>query len=147
MQLIAVEIGSPEWKAARKLRYALFFEEHSLPQSVLDDGKEENAQHVVAVLGGNVVGYGRLSLTAANVFQISQMVVTPEHQGHGIGSAVLRALIKLASEGGASLIELNARLPAVSFYAAEGFQTKGETYVSSTTKVKHIAMQTVVGNA
>lgn len=141
MQLKTVKVGSPEWKVARQLRYALFFEKHSLPQSVLDDGKEENAQHLVAAIDEHVVGYGRLSATTSSLFQISQMVVAPEFQGQGVGTAVLRTLIKLANSNGASLIELNARLPAVKFYSSEGFRTKGASFISDTTKVEHVVMQ------
>lgn len=151
MQLQTVKVGSLEWKVARQLRYELFFEKHSLPQSVLDDGKEESAHHLVAIIGDHVVGYGRLSTTTSSAtissatppsrLQISQMVVAPEFQGQGVGTAILRALIDLASSKGASLIELNARLPAVQFYSSEGFRTIGASFISDTTKVEHIAMQ------
>lgn len=147
MQLNIVKTGSREWVDARQLRYQLFFREHDLPLSVLDDGNEASARHLVAVVDGSVVGYGRLHAKTGSVFQISQMVVSPDHQGQGIGSAILRKLISLTRTCGASLITLNARLPAVSFYAAEGFKTKGAPFISSTTKVPHIAMQAVVGHA
>ena len=147
MELKTVKVGSPEWRAARQLRYALFFKAHSLPQSVLDDGKEEDAFHLVCVMHEDVVAYGRLSATTEDVFQISQMVVAPECQGQGLGSAVLRGLTDLAIARGAAVVSLNARLSAVEFYTAAGFRTVGQSFVSSTTNVEHIAMQAVVSDA
>lgn len=134
-------VGSPEWQEARDIRYALFFEVHGLPVSVMDDEHETNAVHLVAKEGDRVVGYGRLAEPDKGRFKISQMAVHPDYQRKGIGKALLAALLGRADHAGAVEVTLNARVDAVAFYERAGFTRSGDTFLSRTTGVPHVLMQ------
>jgi predicted GNAT family N-acyltransferase len=140
VNLSFVGYGSPPWQEARALRYALFFQPHRLPPSVMDDAHEAHATHLVAQEGGRVVGYGRLFYLEDGVAQISQMVVSPAHQGRGIGMRLLHGLLDCAAADEARSFELSARLPAIRFYTRAGFQPCGEVYASDKTGVLHVKM-------
>lgn len=69
------------------------------------------------------------------------MVVEPEYQRQGLGTIILTTLIATASDRGASIIVLNARVAKVQFYKKHGFQSIGEVFASTSTGVPHIKMQ------
>jgi ribosomal protein S18 acetylase RimI-like enzyme len=69
----------------------------------------------VAELDGEVAAYARFTAT-----WLDDLYVRPEHQGQGIGSALLDLVVSLRPQGlGLYVFESNA--PAQRFYAARGF--------------------------
>ncbi|MGB8700842.1 MAG: GNAT family N-acetyltransferase [Thermosynechococcaceae cyanobacterium] len=105
---ICVEViryGSAQYDQAAQLRYALFYQEHGISYESIFDQDEHQQIHVAVINTNNdVMAYGRLAQNNPLEFQIYQMVVKPDFQGHGFGSAILNALIQLAVEKGASQI-------------------------------------------
>lgn len=89
--------------------------------------------HLVAELGGVVVGYIRLGLSTplesnAHVRQIQGLVVADEARGVGVGRALLRAVQDEARRQGARRITLRVlghNAPARRLYEAEGFVVEG----------------------
>ena len=81
------------YQCALKLRYAVFFQKHDLPESVVIDELEPRSRHFVLLKKDNLIAYARLSKLEAKVFRISQMVVLPARQGQGMGSRLLIHLI------------------------------------------------------
>jgi predicted GNAT family N-acyltransferase len=69
------------------------------------------------------------------------MVVEPEYQRQGLGTLILETLIATASDRGASIIVLNARVVKVGFYQKHGFQSIGEVFASPSTGLPHIKMR------
>lgn len=83
---------------------------------------------LVARLGDIVVGCVGLAPTRPGVLDLVKMAVSPDHQGHGTGRALVAAAIRRARDLGATRIELesNRRLaPAVHLYEAHGFRHLG----------------------
>jgi GNAT superfamily N-acetyltransferase len=83
---------------------------------------------LVARLGDEPVGCVGLAPTRAGVVDLVKMAVSPTHQGHGIGRALMCAAVERARELGATRIELesNARLgAAVHLYEQAGFRHLG----------------------
>lgn len=83
---------------------------------------------LVARLGDDVVGCVGLAVIRPGVLDLVKMAVSPTHQGHGTGRALIEAAIRRARELGASRIELesNARLgAAVHLYEQAGFRHLG----------------------
>nr|WP_269450952.1 ribosomal protein S18-alanine N-acetyltransferase [Stenotrophomonas sp. MMGLT7] len=77
--------------------------------------------------GGAIIGYGVLSL-AADEAHVLNVCVDPQHQSHGHGRDLLRALVQLACDRGARRIFLEVRpsnAPAVALYHSEGFNEIG----------------------
>jgi len=92
---------------------------------------------VVAVRGGEVVGMGRVVGDGALFLQIVDIAVLPEHQGRGIGKAIVRALvehIRRAAPPGTH-VSLLADGPAKHLYAQFGFRETGPVTVGMAFKV------------
>ncbi|KOU59954.1 acetyltransferase [Streptomyces sp. MMG1533] len=89
--------------------------------------------HLVAELGGNVVGYVRLGYPTSlacntHVRQIQGLAVAEEARGAGVGRALLRAVQDEARQQGARRITLRVlghNTPARKLYESEGFVVEG----------------------
>lgn len=142
-QLKFIEYGSDEYHQAAQLRYRLFYQEHDIPfESIFDSQEEQDLHLAITASPTNIVlAYGRLGQNSFNEFQIYQMVVVLEYQGHGLGMHILESLTEAAIERGASSLTLNARVTKMQFYQKFGFEPVGEIFSSSMTGVPHIKMQ------
>lgn len=69
--------------------------------------------------GGRVVGAGRAIADGADCAYIADVAVHPDHQGRGLGSAIIRELVELA--GGHKKIILYAAPGTEDFYGGLGF--------------------------
>ncbi|MEU6661437.1 GNAT family N-acetyltransferase [Streptomyces sp. NPDC046821] len=89
--------------------------------------------HLVAGLGGRLVGYvrvGRPTALAVNshVRQIQGLVVAEEARGAGVGRALIRASVDHARASGARRLTLRVlghNKPARALYESEGFAVEG----------------------
>ncbi|MGI5140585.1 MULTISPECIES: N-acetyltransferase family protein [unclassified Streptomyces] len=89
--------------------------------------------HLVAELGGTVVGYIRLGYPTplecnSHVRQIQGLAVADEARGAGVGRALLRAVQDEARRRGARRITLRVlghNTPARGLYESEGFVVEG----------------------
>lgn len=82
-------------------------------------------QIVMAIRDGRAVGCCALLATEPGVFEVGKMTVRAGYRGLGIGKRLLRAVIDLAVEMGASrlYLESNRKLQdAVHLYEAAGFR-------------------------
>ncbi len=89
---------------------------------------------------GEIVGTGALEGEELVTFFVS-----PERQGSGIGSAVLSAVEKAASELGIQVLRVGASLAGAPFYQQRGYQPTGETLEG--TAGAHVAMRKVLPSA
>jgi len=90
--------------------------------------ERESRTYLVAVDGDHVVGYAGLCAYSADVSYIQTIGVTSDHQGHGIGTALLVALLDHANSRGASQVDLEVRADngsAIRLYARHGFSRVG----------------------
>jgi GNAT superfamily N-acetyltransferase len=72
-----------------------------------------------AYAGDTLVGAGRALADGLDCAYIADVAVHPDHQGHGLGSEVIRRLVDAA--GGHKKIILYANPGTESFYATLGF--------------------------
>ncbi len=140
-QLKFVKYGSSEYQQAARLRYRLFYQEHGIRFESIFDPQERQSLHLVITNTDRILAYGRLERKSVDEFQIYQMVVEPEYQRQGLGTLILETLIATASDRGASIIVLNARVVKVGFYQKHGFQSIGEVFASPSTGLPHIKMR------
>jgi GNAT superfamily N-acetyltransferase len=61
-------------------------------------------------------------------WQVRAMAVVPDHQGQGIGTAILQALLAHVVDHGGGLIWCHARVPARNLYERAGFQPVGDPF-------------------
>ena len=133
------------YQCALKLRYAVFFQKHDLPESVVIDELELHSRHFVLLEKDKLIAYARLSELDDKVFRISQMAVLPARQGQGMGSRLLIHLINEAKKSQAKRIILYARISGIDFYRKHGFENSGDVFLSSSTLLPHQPMSYQVG--
>lgn len=104
------------------------------------DELDAQAFHIMAVVGTQIVGVGRLHASDASTGQIRYMAVRQDTQGLGIGRHILNALEDQAVKNHFSEIRLNARNSAVGFYEEHGYQCLAEGHTLYN-EIKHTLMQ------
>lgn len=92
-------------------------------QQLASSFSEETFCGVLAEEGGEIVGYGGITV-AADSADIANVAVTGFYRHSGIGSAILEKLLSLAKERGAAKCFLEVRVSnsiAISLYLKHGF--------------------------
>ena len=109
--------------------------EHSLETRILDrlraDGDVLDALTLVADLHGAVVGHlvcSRATMGEGRSIALGPIAVHPDHQGQGIGSALVAAVLVTADLGGEPSVVL---LGDPGWYAHFGFQTAASHGIGS----------------
>ncbi len=135
-----IDINSQYYKDAVALRFSVFYKEFELDINVINDNYESSSIHLAAIANGKVIGFGRLSFNSSTA-RISQMAVSREMRGRGIGSHLMDIFIDRSKQEGYRTIYLNSRLDAVPFYRKFGFETVGDEFPSKRTGLTHIRME------
>lgn len=111
--------------ALRQVRTRVFVEEQAVPSALEWDDDDARAIHLLAEdETSRPVGTARLIETG----QIGRMAVLPEWRGLGVGSALLREMLRIAGESGCTAPFLNAQVSALPFYERLGFESVGEPF-------------------
>jgi GNAT superfamily N-acetyltransferase len=110
------DLAQPDDAAADSATFAAFDDE--------DEGENE-------VIAAGTVGRRPPPPNAGSDtdgWQVRGMAVEPAHQGQGIGSLVLAAILDHVAARGGGLTWCNARLPARGLYEQAGFTAVGEVF-------------------
>lgn len=70
-------------------------------------------------------------------WQLRGMAVLPEHQGQGIGGALLAEGARLIRQAGGSQVWAHARNTALGFYERQGWKVVGDTYEYGVMRLPH----------
>ena len=130
--------GPEELAAALALRHRVFCEEQGVPKREEVDGRDGDALHLVAVLGGRVVGTCRLLFVDRTV-QFSRLAVEPAARRQGIAAELLRVADEEARARRARRIVLHAQTYAVELYTRAGYEPRGRRFVEA--GIEHVAME------
>lgn len=136
MQLKSVFVNTAEYKAAVAIRTIAFFKDMPNAAALINDAYEAEAEHIVCLENGIVVGAGRLHVIE-NEAVVSQMAVAEAHQNKGVGTQILKKCIALCKEKGMTTVTLAARCTALAFYKRFNFEVAGEVYPSKKTGILH----------
>jgi YbgC/YbaW family acyl-CoA thioester hydrolase len=109
---------------ASAVRMQVFVNEQKIPADIELDEHDPVSVHCLAVLGGQVIGTGRLLPEG----RVGRMAVLAQARGRSVGSAILEALVKQARDDGMEELELSAQQRAVPFYLRHGFEAIGGPY-------------------
>ncbi|MES9901574.1 MAG: GNAT family N-acetyltransferase [Sedimenticola sp.] len=114
--------------ALREVRSQVFIREQQVPKALEWDGLDPAAVHILAIDNDhNPIATGRLLPSG----QIGRMAVMAEWRNRGVGSAVLRHLLKLSSSLEAPALFLNAQATAIKFYQRHGFHIVGPQFMEA----------------
>lgn len=112
----------------RAVRDVVFVQEQGVPEALERDALDPMCRHVLARdAQGRPIGTGRLTPDR----RIGRMAVLPEWRNRGVGEELLKALLGQARELGWPEVSLHAQVPAMAFYARQGFLPYGERFVEA----------------
>src|SRR5690606_38030102 len=133
-QVVAVDhdAARPQLRAVRE---AVFIREQGVPAGIEIDDLDPRCRYVLARdRHGRPIGTARLAPDG----RIGRMAVLPEWRGHGVGSALLHALLRIARGQGLSRVNLHAQAGAIDFYRRHGFVPVGPPFMEA--GIEHQAM-------
>ena len=116
---------------------AVFVVEQNIPVELEWDQWDDGSLHAVAAsAAGDPVGTGRLlpasfDLRSPATGHIGRMAVLASARRHGVGSAILQALMQAAPKQGCTGVVLHAQSYVVPFYAHHGFVIEGDEFVEA----------------
>ncbi len=120
--------------AVRRVRETVFGDEQQMMDSTATDPDDARSLHALALLtldGEQVpVSTGRLTPDYGEGGEalIAWVATLPAYRGRGIGSAVIRFLLRSADSTRVPLVVLSAQAHAIDFYERLGFVTFGRRY-------------------
>ena len=112
-------------ETATLVRRRVFVEEMGIAEGVDFDGTDADCLHLVAFDESQPVGTGRLRPCET---RIGRMAVLREARNRGIGSAILRRLMREAVRMGLTEVALHAQTQVVGLYRAHGFDSVGPEF-------------------
>lgn len=134
---VVVADSQDQIDAAMALRTVVFVEEQRVPLSEEIDGLDDQATHLVALDGEEVVATCRL-LADGTTIKLGRMVVAKERRREGIASEMLRVADQQSKLLGGEQISLAAQTYAVALYEQDGYLAYGEPFPDA--GIEHIWM-------
>ncbi len=129
------------------IREAVFVREQHVPAALERDALDPACAHVVArTLDGEAIGTGRLVPPGdGGPARVGRMAVLAPWRRHGVGAAMLSALLRLARERGWYEVALHAQAGAVDFYLQHGFVPRGPRFMEA--GIEHQSMHRILAGA
>jgi len=128
---------SGEREALARIRQRVFVQEQGVPPALEWDGLDQGALHLLAEsAAGEPIGTARLLADG----HIGRMAVLPEWRHHGVGSALLRELLRITRERTGCHPFLDAQSRAVEFYRRHGFLAEGEEFLDAGIPHRHMTL-------
>ena len=125
-------------KAAFAIREKVFVEEQKVPTDAEYDEHEDVARHYLARYNGVPCGAARWRKTSNGV-KLERFAVLPEYRNKAVGTEILKQVLQdVEGTYPNAEIYLHAQLPAVPFYARQGFAPVGEKF--SECDIEHYKM-------
>jgi predicted GNAT family N-acyltransferase len=126
---MTVSIQAVTWAEAADallaIRHAVFVDEQGVPVELEHDQHDAAALHLLATLAdGTPVGTARLLADG----HIGRMAVIAPCRGRGIGSRLLRELLRHARDQGLIRVFLHAQCSAIPFYERHGLHAEGAVF-------------------
>ena len=134
---VVVADSQEQIDAAMALRTVVFVEEQLVPLAEEIDGLDDQATHLVALDGDEVVATCRL-LADGTTVKLGRMVVAKERRREGIASKMLRVADQQSKLLGGEQISLAAQTYAVALYEQDGYVAYGEPFPDA--GIEHIWM-------
>ena len=133
-----ITVEETSWETSREtiaaIRRAVFIEEQHVPEEEEWDGLDESARHWLAWgPGDEVMATARLAGD-----KIGRMAVLKPYRNRGVGSTILRAIIRRAIHDRRQKLVLDAQTRAKKFYQDNGFSVTGGEFMDG--GIPHVPM-------
>jgi predicted GNAT family N-acyltransferase len=131
--------GPEDMRGAFAVRERVFCGEQGVPREEEIDGRDEQAQHLVALApdGRRVIGTLRL-LVDADRAKVGRVAVEREWRRRGIAARMLEFALARARERGCVQVRLAAQLTATGVYRRVGFAVESEPFEEA--GIQHVWM-------
>jgi predicted GNAT family N-acyltransferase len=136
-----------------RVRTRVFVDEQEVSGAEEFDGLDPESTHVVALDEKGVLATCRLrwldeelaptDARPAPACKLERMAVLERVRGLGVGASLLAGSERIARERGAGLVVLNAQRRAEGFYAGQGYEPEGETFMEA--GIPHVRMTKRLG--
>ena len=100
----------------------------NMPRGTEKDEYDDTALHLIVVLNHQIIGSARLRELSTNLGSISYVSVLAKFQSQGVGTALVKRLIKIAQEKHFKSLRVMTRINALRFYRRIGFLETGEPF-------------------
>lgn len=117
-----------EFERALAIRIKVFVDEQNVPPEEEHDKYDQQAEHFGVFFDGALVGTGRL-IRQGQAAKIGRIAILKEFRGQGLGSELIRTMLKTAQAGGIRECIVDAQIKALGFYAQLGFVAEGEDFL------------------
>ncbi len=126
-------------EALRLIREQVFVIEQHVPVELEWDGIDEQCIHAIAEdTKSKAIGTARLLPDG----HIGRMAVLQDWRNRGIGRALLKTLMEVATDKGISVVRLNAQTQALAFYEQAGFVAFGDEFMEANIPHRHMKFMT-----
>ncbi|CAN5370626.1 GNAT family N-acetyltransferase [soil metagenome] len=124
-RIVVQEISTrDEMEEVYLIRDEIFVHEQALTNDARFDPDDRRSIHFLAYLDDKPVGTGRLTILSREA-QVAWVAVREPFRKHGVGQAVMTAILERARDEEADYVVLNAQSHALDFYRGMGFDTLG----------------------
>jgi predicted GNAT family N-acyltransferase len=120
--------GEADMQGALAVRMRVFCEEQGVSVEEELDGRDDEAQHLVAVApGGEVVGTLRL-LFSEDAVKVGRVAVERAWRGSGIAGRMLEMALEESTRRGAGLARLASQVEVIELYRQAGFEVSSDVF-------------------
>jgi predicted GNAT family N-acyltransferase len=125
---IKVVSSQNEFNSIAKIRSLVFQQEQNVAPELEFDGKDEQAEHLLAYLDDEAIGTLRIRTIDNKTVKIERLAVLPKARGKGIGSKLMEYAIELISSQGDRQIIIHAQAYIKELYLKLGFEQIGNEF-------------------
>ncbi|PCJ37059.1 MAG: hypothetical protein COA75_04725 [Cellvibrionales bacterium] len=128
IEFFPIDVEQCDWGTSQQvlmdIRRQVFIDEQGVPESEEFDEEDNRATHWIAYGVDNIpMGTARLVHD-----KVGRMAVTKPHRQKGVGSALMRQIIRHAATLGLNSIQLDAQVHALPFYEGMKFEIDGPLF-------------------
>ena len=131
MTFRALDLGTPEYAAALRLREAVLRRPLGLRFSAADLAAESICFHLGAFSEAQLIAVLLLQPLDASTVQMRQVAVDPAQQRSGLGTRLIAFAEVFARSSGYKLLIAHARSTALGFYEKLGYETTGPEFIET----------------
>ena len=138
--LIKIVKTDKELTDAKSVRTEVFQKEQGIAAEIDFDGKDNEADHIIAYFDKRPVGTMRIRyiIDGGKVAKIERMAVLREFRGQNIGGRMMEYALDYLKEKGIEKAVLDAQEHAKKFYEKLGFKQEGEVFME--VGIPHVKM-------
>ncbi len=126
-----------EFEQVQKIREVVFSNEQKISNKLDRDGKDDEAEHIIAKDGNKTIGTARIRLINKNV-KVERLALLKEYRGKGIGKQILRYAVNYCKKKQVKEVVLHAQCYAMGLFERVGFKKRGQKFIE--VGIDHIEM-------